>query len=77
MTINVDRREMVRSVLCSAAAIALGLASVTEGARSAPLEIGEDQRLKPEKAVVVARRRRVRRCWWRRGRRICRWVWVR
>jgi hypothetical protein len=81
MTTIVDRRGMVRIALGGAAAAAFGLALLPEEAESAPLTVGAGQGITAEnpieKAVVVARRRRIRRCWWRGGRRRCRWVWVR
>jgi len=80
---EVDRRRLVRGILFGAAAAGLALAPVA--ATAMPL----DDRLPGalddwiEKAQVVIvnpgprrRRRRVRRCWWQRGRRVCGWRWV-
>ena len=78
----IDRRLLVRGLLFGAAAAGLALAP-GEGT-AMPL----DDRLPGalddwvEKAQVVVvnpgrrRGRRVWRCWWRRGRRICGWRWV-
>ena len=81
---EIDRRRIVRGILFGAAAAGLALAA---GAATAmPL----DDRLPgalddwiDEAQVVVVNpgprrrvRRRVWRCWWRRGRRVCGWRWV-
>jgi hypothetical protein len=81
---TIDRRLLVRGLLLGAATVGLAL---TQGAATAmPL----DDRLPGalddwiEKAQVVVvnpgprrpPRRRVRRCWWSRGRRVCGWRWV-
>jgi hypothetical protein len=81
---QIDRRALTRALLFGAAAVGLGLAP---GAATAmPLDDrvpgGLDNWVEKAQAVVVTSgqrrrsRRRVRRCWWRRGRRVCRWVWV-
>jgi hypothetical protein len=81
---TIDRRRLVRGLLFGAGAVGLGLAS--GAATGMPL----DDRLPGalddwvEKAQVVIvnpgprrrPRRRVRRCWWQRGRRVCGWRWV-
>ena len=80
---GIDRRRLVGGILLVAAAA--GLALAPGAATPMPL----DDRLPGalddwvEKAQVVAvsrgprrRRRRVRRCWWHRGRRVCGWRWV-
>jgi hypothetical protein len=74
MTRIVDRRGMLRIVLGVAAAAAMGLTLVPETAEAAPLELGLDRAAPAENLVEEAawvRRRRV--CWWRHGRRVCRW----
>lgn len=78
----IDRREVLRVMLGGAVVATAGLAMMPVQADAAPLAISKsfpvpaDNRV--EEAVVVVRRRRRRRrvCWWRRGRRICRWRWV-
>jgi hypothetical protein len=78
---TIDRRRLVRGILLGAAAA--GLALAPGAATPMPL----DDRLPGalddwvEKAQVVVvnpgrRRRRVWRCWWNRGRRVCGWRWV-
>jgi hypothetical protein len=77
----IDRREILRVMLGGAAVAAAGLALMPVPAKSAPLAISKSLSVATEnpveEAVVVVRRRRVYRrrrvCWWRRGRRICRW----
>jgi hypothetical protein len=81
---TIDRRGFARAILMGAAAAGLGLAP---GAATAmPLDDRVPGALNEwvEKAqVVVTRppprrrpRRRVWRCWWHRGRRVCGWRWV-
>jgi hypothetical protein len=79
---QIDRRALTRALLFGAAAAGLGLAP---GAATAmPLDDrvprGLDDWVEKAQVVVVGPRRRprrrVRRCWWRRGRRVCGWVWV-
>jgi hypothetical protein len=81
---EVDRRRLVRGILFGVAAA--GLALAPGAATPMPL----DDRLPGalddwiEKAQVVIvnpgprrrPRRRVWRCWWNRGRRVCGWRWV-
>jgi hypothetical protein len=77
MTTKVDRRVFLRGL--SYGAIALAFASVPQAAESMSLPVSKD--LGPEdlveRAQVVVgprrRRRRVRVCRWRRGRRVCYW----
>ena len=83
-----DRREVLRVMLGGAAVAAAGLALIPVPAESAPLTMSKSlpaaMENPVEEAVVVVRRRRwgrrrrvrVRSCWWRRGRRVCRWRWV-
>jgi|GEM_PF-2221896 hypothetical protein len=70
------RREMF-AIMLGAAAAAGGLALIPDSADSAPLVTDKSRSVVPEspvkEAVVVVRRRRRRVCWWRGGRRICRW----
>jgi hypothetical protein len=72
----IHRREMLRVILGGAGVAAAGLALMPGPAESAPLMMSKSlpavENLVDE-AVVVVRRRRRRVCWWRRGRRICRW----
>jgi hypothetical protein len=81
----IDRRVMLRTVLTGAAAtaaVAAGMSLMPLVGEAAPTTISGLGSLKTEdhieKAVVVVRRRPRRRrvCWWRRGRRICRWRWI-
>jgi hypothetical protein len=73
----IHRREMLGIMLGGAAVATVGLAMMSVPAESAPLTVSKtlsattDNHV--EEAVVVVRRRRRRVCWWRRGRRICRW----
>jgi hypothetical protein len=73
----IHRREMLGIMLGGAAVATVGLAMMSVPAKSAPLTVSKtlsattDNHV--EEAVVVVRRRRRRVCWWRRGRRICRW----
>jgi len=75
----IDRRGMFSVLLGGAVIATMGSTLLSGPAESAPLMTSKSL-LAPtenlvEEAFVVVRRRRVRRCWWRRGRRICRWVW--
>jgi len=77
----IDRREVLRVMLGGAVVATAGLALMPVPAESAPFAISKSLSAAAEnpieEAVVVVRRRRVYRrrrvCWWRRGRRICRW----
>jgi len=75
----IHRREMFRVLLGGAVIGTMGSTLISGAAKSAPL-MTDKSLLAPtenlvEEAVVVVRRRRVRRCWWHRGHRVCRWVW--
>jgi hypothetical protein len=79
---TIDRRRLVRGLLFGAGAASLAL---TPGAAMAmPLDDrlpgALDDWVDKAQVVVVGpgprRRRRVRRCWWHRGRRVCGWRWV-
>jgi hypothetical protein len=79
----IDRREVLRVMLGGAVVATAGLALMPVPAKSAPLAMSKSLSAATEnpieEAVVVVRRRRWvhrrrrRVCWWRRGRRICRW----
>jgi hypothetical protein len=79
---TIDRRGFARGILFGASAAGLGL--VPGAATAMPLDDRipgalDDWTQKAQVVVVGPRRRprrRVRRCWWQRGRRVCRWVWV-
>jgi hypothetical protein len=85
-----DRREFFRSVVGSAAvataAAAGGLSLIADIAEAVPPAIDKNLPLLTDDfvrnaQVVVVRpghrgRRRVRRCWWHRGRRVCGWRWI-
>ena len=79
---TVDRRGFARAILMGAAAAGLGLGP----AAAMPLDDGvpidlDDWVEKTQWGWGPGprrgwRRRRVWRCWWRRGRRVCGWVWI-
>jgi hypothetical protein len=80
---GIDRRRLVGGILLVAAAAGLALAP---GAAT-PMPLDDrlpgalDDWVEKAQGVVVSpgprrRRRRVRRCWWHRGRRVCGWRWV-
>lgn len=73
----IHRREMLGVILGGAVVATAGLAMLPGAAESAPLTTYKNLPATTEnfvdEAVVVVRRRRRRVCWWRRGRRICRW----
>jgi hypothetical protein len=83
---EIDRRDLTRGILFGAAVAAAGLAGPSETASAMPLDDRIPGSLDDwiEKTQVWVgpgprrgwRRRRVWRCWWRRGRRVCGWVWV-
>jgi hypothetical protein len=78
---TIDRRRLVRGLLFGAGAA--GLALTSGAAMAMPLDDrlpgALDDWVDKAQGVVVGpgpRRRRVRRCWWQRGRRVCGWRWV-
>jgi hypothetical protein len=85
----IDRRSMMRTLVCGAAVAGVGAtAAVTlipQAVEAAPLTLDKslpaktDDLVREAQVVVVNPRRRRRRRWvcrWRRGRRVCGWVWV-
>jgi hypothetical protein len=83
----IDRRDFLATMLggVAAASMGVGLALMPNTAEALPLALEKVPLGMPESLVEKAqtvvvtrprRRRRVRRCWWSRGRRVCRWVWV-
>jgi hypothetical protein len=82
----IDRRGFTRRFLFGAAVAAAGLGLCSESVCAMPLDDGapgalDDWIMKAQAVVVrpVPRRRprrRVGRCWWNRGRRVCGWRWV-
>jgi hypothetical protein len=82
----IDRRRFARAILFGTAAVAAGLV-VSPGTVSAmqldaraPSAL-DDWIMKAQAVVIRALprrrpRRRVWRCWWNRGRRVCGWRWV-
>ena len=79
---DMSRREMLTDVLASAAVAGVGFTAigwvvVPKCAEAAPAGIarpaGAEAYVLIEKIQVVGPRRRRRRCWWRRGRRVCSW----
>ena len=80
-TNTIDRRGLVRAILYGVAAA--GLALSPSAIQAMPFDElvtrGQNDLIEKAQAVVVGprrRRRRVWRCWWRRGRRVCGWRWV-
>lgn len=87
-----DRREFFRSVVGGAAvatvAVAGGAILLADIVEAAPLVIDKnlpllsDDFVRDAQVVIVKPghrgrgRRRVRRCWWQRGRRVCGWRWI-
>ena len=76
----IDRRRVLRDVLCGGGLAAVALALTASELESAPLAFEKDL---ADKAANLAedvgwRRGRRRRwvCWWSRGRRVCGWRWV-
>lgn len=81
---QIDRRALARAILCGAAVAAVGLAAGPATVTAMPL----DDRVPADLDDWIEKtqwgwgprsrwgRRRVWRCWWRRGRRVCGWVWV-
>jgi hypothetical protein len=82
----IDRRGFARGILFGAAVGATGLAVSSETASAMLLDRripgALDEWIEKAQAVVVRPvprhrpRRRVRRCWWNPGRRVCGWRWV-
>ena len=82
----IDRRSFARAVLFGTAVAAATLTLSSETAQAMPLDARApsalDDWIMKAQAVVVRPiprrrpRRRVRRCWWSRGRRVCGWRWV-
>ena len=77
---TIDRRKLLGAIVCGAAA---GIALAPAELEAMPIDarVGDGSPDPIEKAQVVVvnprrRRRRVWRCWWRRGRRVCGWRWV-
>ena len=76
-----DRRSILRGILCGAAVATVGFSMMPNVAESLPLAADKNGAAKPdglvERAQVVVgprrRRRRRRVCFWRRGRRVCVW----
>jgi hypothetical protein len=72
----IDRRKMLGILAGGAAVAAAGWALIPVAAEATPLTMSKSHPAIPEVPVeeaVWVRRRRCRRCWWRRGRKICRW----
>jgi hypothetical protein len=81
----IDRRGFARGLLFGTAVAAVGLAACSDTVQAMPLDDRapgalDDWIIKAQAVVVVGPRRRprrrVRRCWWSRGRRVCGWRWV-
>ena len=86
----IDRRGFARGILFGTAVAATGLAVSSGTASAMPLDDripgALDDWIEKAQAVVVRPdlprrrtrrpRRRVWRCWWHRGRRVCGWRWV-
>jgi hypothetical protein len=82
----IDRRGFARGILFGAATAGLALSPIA--ATAMPLDDrlpgALDDWIEKAQAVVVTSgsrrrprpRRRVRRCWWSRGRRVCGWRWI-
>ena len=79
----IDRRAFACGILFGAAAAGLALSPIA--ATAMPLEdrapVALDEWIEKTQVWVRTgprrhRGRRVWRCWWRRGRRVCNWVWV-
>ena len=82
----IDRRSFARGFLFGTAVAAAALTLSSETVQAMPLDARapgalDDWIMKAQAVVVrpVPRRRprrRVWRCWWNRGRRVCGWRWV-
>jgi hypothetical protein len=70
----IDRRAMFGVMVGGAAAAAIGLTLMPGPAESAPLAMPSARAAETENPVekAVVRVRRRRKCWWHRGRRVCR-----
>ena len=77
---QIDRRALTRGILFGAAVAATGLAGPSETSSAMPLDDrvpgALDDWTQKTQWRRGFRRRRVWRCWWRRGRRVCGWVWI-
>lgn len=83
---TIDRRSFARGILFGSVVAAASLAVCSETVSAMPLDDRPsgalDDWIMNAQAVVVRPvprrrpRRRVRRCWWNRGRRVCGWRWV-
>jgi hypothetical protein len=80
----IDRRRMLRNILCGAVAGGVGLELLSKAVEAAPLMVDKGltdnaERLVEDAQVVIVgpgrRRRRRRVCWWHRGRQVCDWRW--
>ena len=79
----IDRRKMLRILAGGAAIATAGLALIPVAAEATPLMMSKSHLMMskshpatpevPVEEAVWVRRRRCRVCWWRRGRKICRW----
>jgi len=80
----IDRRSVLKGLLCGAAVTTVGLSILPKFAEAVPLSAVKSGAVKPEPLVEEARvtvhvhpRRRHRnkrwRCWRHRGRRVCGW----
>lgn len=69
----IDRRDALKTILGSAAAIGLAATLLPGSSQAAPIALqkGLDIGAHPILQQVQSRRRRV--CWWHRGRRVCAW----
>jgi hypothetical protein len=82
----IDRRVFARAILFGTVVAAAGLAESPGTVSAMPLDDrvpgALDDWIEKAQAVVVRPglprrpRRRVWRCWWNRGRRVCGWRWV-
>jgi hypothetical protein len=81
---DMSRREMLTDVLAGAAVAVVGFTAIgwvvtPKCAEAAPAGIARpagaeaDELIEKAQVVVVGPGRRRRRCWWRRGRRVCGW----
>lgn len=78
---KIDRRTLLRGLVCGATVAAVGVAAMPRLAASAPIGAAKAGAAAPEslakdaQVVIVnpRRRRRRYRCRWYRGRRVCGW----